>query len=140
MSPARLAILLALALFGCSGGPAPSAAEPEPAAAGPDPLSDEVMRRDAETNVANVKHILVPASDKDLALKLLQRVRAGEPIEPLMAEFSTDAGSAKDGQAYEVRPDAQLVFEFKRAGLRLKVGEAAMVKSQFGWHVMKRIE
>lgn len=143
MSPARLAAIpLALALFGCSGSSAPSAgaAQPDRQEAGPDPLSDQVMSRDAETNIAQVKHILVPAGDTDLALKLLQRVRAGEPIEPLMAEFSKDAGSAKDGQSYEVRPDAQLVFEFKRAGLRLKVGEAAMVQSQFGWHVMKRIE
>jgi parvulin-like peptidyl-prolyl isomerase len=136
-------VAIAILLQGCSGspgGPMSGRIEPAPQPTGPDPLSNEVMNREAQTNVATVKHILVPAKEVNLALDLLKRVRAGEAMEPLMAEFSKDEGSAKTGQSYEVRPGAQLVFEFKRLGLRLKVGEAAMVESKFGWHVMKRIE
>src|SRR5690606_28007123 len=115
--------------------------------------------RDADTNRARVQHILIgwrglraegeqdgraearSRSEADeLAVELLERVRAGEPMEQLMAEFSEDPGSSDTGEAYEVTPDASLVFEFKRLGLRLKVGEAGLVKSKFGWHVMKRIE
>jgi parvulin-like peptidyl-prolyl isomerase len=132
------------ALPGCGagspGGPAMSGRVNEPGPSGPDPLSNEIMMRDAKTNRAMVKHIVVGADRKELAVDLLRRVRAGEAIEPLMAEFSTDPGSAASGESYEVRPDSQLVFEFKRLGLRLEVGEAGLVRSQFGWHVMKRIE
>ncbi len=126
---------------GSPGGPAMSGrVNQEPGPSGPDAQSNEIMSRDALTNRAMVKHIVVEADKKELAVDLVRRVRAGEAIEPLMAEFSTDPGSATSGESYEVRPDSQLVFEFKRLGLRLKVGEAGLVRSQFGWHVMKRIE
>jgi parvulin-like peptidyl-prolyl isomerase len=139
-----LALALALSVAGCGpgspGGPAISGRREEPQSLGPDAKSNEIMARDARTNKAVVKHILVDIGDKERALELLGRLRAGEAIEPLMAEFSKDQGSAESGESYDVAPDAQLVFEFKRMGLRLDVGEAGMVRSQFGWHVMKRIE
>ncbi len=133
----------ALALACGSGSPAGSTTSGKPAAeepASPDPASDEIMARDADTNHAVVKHIVIPAGDKALALDLLRRVRAGEAIEPLMKQHSKDPGSADSGESYDVRPDSELVFEFKRMGLRLRVGEAGLVESNFGWHVMKRIE
>jgi hypothetical protein len=121
--------------------------------------SNDILARDAESNQTRVKHILISWKDLGasrevdarakvrsraeadaLAQSLLDRVRKGEAIEPLMAEFSEDGGSADSGESYEVTPDAKLVFEFKRMGLRLKPGEAGMVLSQFGWHVMKRVE
>jgi len=144
-SARSLALALALVWLpaacgpGSPGGPSMSGRREEATELGPDPASNEIMTRDARTNRAMVKHILVE-EDRRLALDLLRRVRAGEPIEPLMAEHSKDEGSARSGESYEVTPSAQLVFEFKRLGLRLDVGEAGMVRSQFGWHVMKRIE
>ena len=119
------------------------------------------MARGALTNRSKVKHVLVSWADpaknnggqvdpraqkrtaKDaetLALQLLERARAGEDFDALMAEYSEDPGSAHTGIAYEATPSAQLVFEFKRMSLRLKIGEVGMVKSTFGWHVIKRIE
>ena len=145
LSARRLALVLALIWLpaacgpGSPGGPSMSGRREEPTELGPDPSSNEIMMRDARTNRAMVKHILVE-SDKQLALDLLRRLRAGEAIEPLMAEHSKDEGSARSGDSYEVTPSAELVFEFKRLGLRLDVGECGMVRSQFGWHVMKRIE
>lgn len=137
-------ILVLLALSACGpgspGGPPMSGRREDSQALGPDAQSNEIMTRDARSNHTVVKHILVEAGDKDLAVQLLGRLRSGEAIEPLMAEFSKDPGSAESGESYEVTPDAQLVFEFKRLGLRLDVGEAGLVRSQFGWHVMKRIE
>lgn len=120
--------------------------------------SNDVLARDARTNRAQVKHILIGWRDEAhpdqdpraagrsraeadaLAARLLGRVRAGEPIEPMMIEFSEDPGSNGNGDAYEATPDAGLVFPFKRLALRLDVGEAGMVLSEFGWHVMKRVE
>lgn len=133
--------VLALACgSGSPEGPTTSGkiAQEEPAS--PDAASAEIMARDAETNHAVVKHIVLPADQKKLALDLLRRVRAGEAIEPLMLQHSKDPGSADSGESYDVRPDSELVFEFKRMGLRLRVGEAGLIASNFGWHVMKRIE
>jgi parvulin-like peptidyl-prolyl isomerase len=143
-----LAPLLVLVLgwpLGCGpgspGGPPMSGLRNEEAAQlGPDSLSNEIMMRDAQSNSTVVKHILVDVEQKQLALDLLRRVRAGEAIEPLMEQHSKDSGSARTGVSYDVTPSAQLVFEFKRMGLRLKVDEVGLARSQFGWHVMKRIE
>ena len=159
----RLAPAVLLALLACGpgnpGGPSMnnriSSEQP-----GPDIQSNDILSRDAQANRTQVKHILIGWRDLErsggqidarartrtrqqadqLAQSLLERVRKGEPIEPLMSEFSEDGGSAEDGDSYEVTPDAKLVFEFKRLGLRLKPGEAGLVMSQFGWHIMKRVE
>ena len=157
----RLPFVL-LALVACGpgnpGGPNMnnSMSSDQPA---PDIQSNDILSRDAQANRTAVKHILIGWRDLEsdrgidaraktrtrvqadqLAQSLLERVRKGEPIEPLMAEFSEDGGSAESGESYEVTPDAKLVFEFKRLGLRLKPGEAGLVLSQFGWHIMKRVE
>ena len=132
---------------------------PTPAADVPAIQSNDILARDARANRTSVRHIVIGWRDlgrdhdidaraktrsrvdaDQLAQDLLERLRAGEAIESLMAEFSEDPGSAESGQSYEVTPDAQLVFEFKRLGLRLDVGESGMVLSKFGWHIMKRVE
>ncbi|HWM88724.1 MAG TPA: peptidylprolyl isomerase [Kofleriaceae bacterium] len=144
LAPAVL-VAIALSVGGCGpgnpGGPAMTGSvNEEPRPTGPDERSNDIMMRDAQANRTRVKHIVVGKDKKDLAVQLLGRVRAGEPIERLMEAFSSDPGSAKSGEAYDVTPDADLVFEFKRLALRLKVGEAGLIESEFGWHVMKRIE
>jgi peptidyl-prolyl cis-trans isomerase D len=164
--PARLVVaLVALALVACGpgiqGGPTMNGHMNQADDDAPKIQSNDILARDPVTKASKVKHILIswkdlgdafqghldPRAEKRtraeadaLAEKLLERVRAGEAIEPLMAEFSEDPGSAASGDAYAVSPDAQFVFEFKRMGLRLNVGEAGLVMSQFGWHIMKRVE
>jgi hypothetical protein len=161
----RATVLIALVAFaacgpGIPGGPTMNnrMADDEP----PPPAiqSNDILARDARTRTAEVKHILIGWKDlgdayrgqmdpraaqrtreeaDKLAVELLERVRAGEPIEQLMAEYSEDPGS-KGGDAYTVTPDAGYVFEFKRLSLRLDVGEAGLVLTTFGWHIIKRIE
>jgi len=161
----RIVILLALLLSaacgpGIPGGPTMNNKVNEEDAP-PAIQSNDILARDAVTKQSKVKHILISWKDlgeafqghldpraaartraqaDELAAKLLERVRAGEAIEPLMAEFSEDPGSNQSGEAYDVSPEAQLVFEFRRMGLRLNVGEVGLVLSQFGWHIMKRVE
>jgi PPIC-type PPIASE domain len=123
--------------------------------------SNDVLSREAATGRSRVQHILVSWKDlaaafdgaidpraknrtseeaDKLASELLARVRAGEDMTQLMRQFSEDLASAMTGDSYEVTPEAKLVFEFKRMGLRLEVGEAGLVMSKFGWHIMKRVE
>jgi hypothetical protein len=160
----RLALVLALA--GCASTSAtsgPPAVAPiddgkdEP----PEIQSNDILARDARTSLARVKHVLIgwrelgdaypsgldpraEARSREeadaLALALLARVRAGEDIDALMREHSEDKGSAEFAGRYTVTPDASLVFEFKRLSLRLEVGEVGLVKTDFGWHIIKRIE
>lgn len=157
------AFLLAASLAACGpgspGGPTiNNKMNPEPVVEAPAIQSNDILGRDARTNRAKVKHILIGWRDPDrdeqdpraaarsraqadqLAQSLLGRVRAGEAIEPLMVEFSEDPGSNSTGEAYEATPDAGLVFPFKRLSLRLDLGEAGLVLSDFGWHVIKRVE
>lgn len=162
------AALLALALgcghsTGAMNGPSMNNSlndqdEPPP----PEIQSNDILARDAVTSKSKVKHILVGWKDlaksygglgkmderaarrshgeaDKLATILLARVRAGEPIEPLMTEFSEDPGS-QGGAEYDVTATAGYVFEFKRLSLRLNVGEAGLVLTAYGWHVIKRIE
>jgi len=123
--------------------------------------SNDILQREPETNRAVVKHILIGWKDLEgaysghmderakkrsrwdaekLTKELFERVEGGEPIEPLMAEYSEDPGSASTGNPYEVEPGSQFVIEFRQLALRLKVGETGKVLTQFGWHIIQRIE
>ena len=122
--------------------------------------SYELLCHDPITMKARVKHILIGWKDlatathpvdpraaersyagaQALARDLLGQLRGGAAIEPLMARYSEDPGSAQSGLAYDVTPDAGLVSEFKALSLRLKPGEAGIVKSNFGLHVIQRVQ
>jgi parvulin-like peptidyl-prolyl isomerase len=123
----------------------------------PDPLtSTAILKRAPETDHAKVKHILlgwteVHAEDErgkrrdrktleKLVKDTVARLKKGEPIESLMAELSEDPGSAKSGTSYDATPEAGLVAPFKDLSLRLKVGEVGVVKSEFGIHIIQRVE
>jgi parvulin-like peptidyl-prolyl isomerase len=123
----------------------------------PDPLeSADILRREPQTDKAKVKHILLGwtetrASDprgqhrdratlEKLVKSTVAKLKGGAKIEPLMKELSEDPGSAKEGTAYDVAPDASLVPPFKNLSLRLKVGEVGVVKTDFGIHIIQRTE
>ena len=154
-----LALLVCGACSGSPGGPSMSGRlEEEP----PHPLqSNEIMQRDQRTSTSEVKHILIAWRDLEdsypgnmdprgkqrsrwdaeaLVKDLYQRLANGEPIEPLMAEFSEDEGSAQSGRSYAVTPDGGYIFEFKFMALRLEVREVGKVLTPFGWHIMQRVE
>jgi parvulin-like peptidyl-prolyl isomerase len=71
---------------------------------------------------------------------VLDNLKKGTNIEPLMADLSEDPGSATSGESYDVTPEAGFVEPFKKLSLRLKVGEFGVVKTDFGLHIIKRIE
>ncbi len=163
----RRAFLLLVLLSACGSstagmsGPTLSGRIQDESEPVPEIQSNDILARDMVASRAVVRHILIGWSDLQktlkagvherarnrtreeadaLAVNVLERVRAGEDMEALMRAVSEDMGSATTGQSYVVTVDADLVFEFKRLGMRLKVGEAGLVQSMYGWHVIKRFE
>jgi len=115
----------------------------------------------AVANTVQAKHILI--SWKDLAeafggrqdkraqartkadaeaevKKLFDELKAGGDFDALMKANSEDLGSAASGRAFTVTPDAQLVIEFRQLSLRLNVDEIGVCESDFGFHIIKRVE
>jgi hypothetical protein len=160
-------IALALLLFasvacsGAKGGPSMnnSMNGQEPESQTSAVASTDILAREPVTNVAQIKHILISWNDigdeshrdpraakrtkkdaEDQIRSLLGQIKAGTDFDALMKEYSEDPGSASTGHAYKVSPDAQLVIEFKQLGLRLKIGEVGVVQSDYGLHIMKRVE
>ncbi|MDB4956923.1 MAG: PpiC-type peptidyl-prolyl cis-trans isomerase [Myxococcales bacterium] len=120
-------------------------------------VSSEILAREPLANTAQVKHILIGWKDLDQThdpraaartkqdaetevRSLLEKIKTGTGFEALMKQDSEDPGSAESGRSYAVSPDAQLVIEFKQLGLRLKINEVGVVQSDFGFHIIKRVE
>lgn len=123
-------------------------------------VSQDILAREPVTNRAVVKHILIAWKDLDsedyhvdpraqprtkhdaegAVQQLLGQLKAGADFDQLMKTFSEDTGSAASGTPFTVTPDAGLVIEFKQLGMRLNVGEIGVCESQFGFHIMKRVE
>ncbi len=127
----------------------------------PPPLPDSlesaaILKRAPTTEKANVKHILLGWKDfhaedprgvartraalEKLVKQTVAKLKQGDKIEPLMKELSEDPGSAESGQGYEVTPESGLVAPFKNLSLRLKLEEVGVVKTEFGIHIIKRVE
>ena len=139
---------------GSPGGPTIS--HPEAVPQSSPVISSDILAREPVANNAQIKHILIGWKDTDshdqraeqrtkadaeaLVKKLVDELKAGGDFDALMKENSEDPGSATTGRAYGVSPDAQLVIEFKQLGLRLHVGEIGVVQSDYGFHIMKRVE
>jgi parvulin-like peptidyl-prolyl isomerase len=126
-----------------------------------DPLEPAaILARQAEPGSVRVQHVLigwkdVPAAsqrpvdpraatrtkaDADkVASTVLAKVSAGGDMAALMKEFSEDPGTKDTGKDYEINENTPFVEPFKKLSLRLKIGEAGMIRSPFGWHVIKRM-
>ena len=119
-------------------------------------ISGDILAREPVANSSQVKHILISWKEKDakdprgqartkadaeqMVTSLMTQIKAGGDFDALMKQHSEDPGSAASARAYPVSPDAGLVIEFKQLGLRLNVNEVGVVESEFGFHIMKRIE
>src|SRR5262249_12072206 len=123
--------------------------------------SNDILARQPEAGPVKVQHVLIgwkdtPAAksgrgdpralkrDKaeadKIAKDVLDKARAkGADMAKLMKEYSEDPGSKDSARIYDVSSDAPLVEPFKDLALRLKENEVGLVKSPFGWHVMKRV-
>jgi len=82
-------------------------------------------------------HILV--KKKSQADELLERIKTGESFAKLAKEYS-ECPSKKRGGSLGKFSRGQMVKPFEKATFALKVGEVTPepVKTQFGYHIIKR--
>ncbi|MDP4089284.1 MAG: peptidylprolyl isomerase, partial [Bacillota bacterium] len=73
---------------------------------------------------------------KKNAEDILKRVKAGEDIAALAKQYSEDPGSKDNGGEYTF-PKGQMVKEFEDWSFSAKVGDVGLVKTQYGYHVIK---
>lgn len=124
-------------------------------------VSRDILAREPLANTAQVKHILISWKDLGDAFggrqdkraaartkadaeaqvkKLVDEIKANGDFDALMKDNSEDLGSAATGRPFTVTPDAQLVIEFRQLALRLNVNELGVCESDFGFHIIKRLE
>lgn len=163
----RLALVLALVVAACGpgakGGPSMNnklGAQPFDAPVS-SVISADIMAREPIANSANVKHILISWEDLHEAFggrqdpraakrsmpeaeaeikSLLGQLKGGADFDTVMKAHSEDVGSAATGRAFTVTPDAALVIEFRQLSLRLNPGEYGVCQSDFGFHIIKRLD
>lgn len=99
-------------------------------------------------DIVRTSHILIrPAGDtaeqdakaKERAEALLARVKKGEDFAKLAKENSVDASASQGGDVGFMSKDA-LDPDYAEAAFSLPVGGVKLVKSQFGYHVLKVTE
>ena len=160
-----LRFLIALLLFascsGAKGGPSMnnsmnSGNDPTPQSS--DVISSDILAREPLANSAMVKHILIGWNDggdgpkderakkrskkeaEELVKSLMTQLKGGADFDAMMKQYSEDPGSAMSGRVYKVSPQAELVSEFKQLGMRLRPNEIGVVQSDYGFHIIKRVE
>lgn len=83
-------------------------------------------------------HILVAKQSE--ALTLLDRIKNGEKFGKLARELSLDGGSAKKDGNLGYFTKGKMVKSFEDAAFKLQIGQISKpVKSEFGYHIIKRL-
>jgi len=90
------------------------------------------------TNKIKCSHILVKKQSE--ALAIVERLKNGEKFGKLAKELSTDSGSGKRDGNLGYFGRGMMVKPFEEAAFKLQVGMTSEpVKSEFGYHIIKRI-
>ena len=89
-------------------------------------------------NKIKCSHILVNKQSE--AQAILDRIKTGEKFGKLAKELSIDSGSAKRDGSLGYFGRGMMVKPFEEAAFKLQVGEVSdLVKSEFGYHIIKRM-
>ncbi|MDN4504141.1 SurA N-terminal domain-containing protein [Alteromonadaceae bacterium BrNp21-10] len=118
-------------------------------------VTDEEAEAYYQANIGNygtegqrkVAHILIEmGEDEDAALasaeSVLAKIEAGEDFAALATEFSADTFSAEDGGELDwfVRGDMDPAFEEAAFAMETAGSISPVIKSTFGYHIIKLIE
>ncbi len=83
-------------------------------------------------------HILVEKQSE--ALAIVDRIKSGEKFGKLAKELSIDTGSAKRDGNLGYFTKGKMVKQFEEAAFKLQIGQVSEpIKSEFGYHVIKRL-
>ncbi len=97
-----------------------------------------VILVDLMSNEIRCAHILV--EKESVAKELLERLRKGESFAKLAEQYSID-GSRRRGGDLGFFGRGVMVKSFEDAAFALQKGEiSGLVKTQFGYHIIKRLE
>ena len=73
------------------------------------------------------------------ALAIMERLKSGEKFGKLAKELSIDSGSAKRDGNLGYFTKGMMVKPFEEVAFKLQIGETSdPVKSEFGYHIIKR--
>jgi peptidyl-prolyl cis-trans isomerase SurA len=74
--------------------------------------------------------------------EIYSKIKAGESFEELAKQQSDDKASAKEGGKLPLFGTGRMVLEFEKAAFALqKDGDISEpIKTQYGWHIIKRLE
>ena len=82
-------------------------------------------------------HILVEKQSESLAI--VERLKNGEKFGKLAKELSIDSGSGKKDGNLGYFTKGMMVKPFEETAFKLQIGEISEpVKSEFGYHIIKR--
>ncbi len=84
-----------------------------------------------------VSHILVGSQEK--ATEILNKLNIGHVFENL-SQTGSKCPSKKRGGDLGWFTRGKMVREFENFSFNLKKGELGIVKTQFGWHVIKKVD
>ena len=97
----------------------------------------KILRSDFMGNKIKCSHILVQKQSE--ALAIMERLKTGEKFGKLAKQLSIDSGSAKRDGNLGYFGRGMMVKPFEETAFKLKVGETSEpVKSEFGYHIIKR--
>ncbi len=89
-------------------------------------------------NKIKCAHILVKKQSEALAIQ--ERLKQGEKFGKLAKELSIDPGSAKRDGNLGYFGRGAMVKPFEEVAFKLQIGEVSdLVKSEFGYHIIKRL-
>jgi foldase protein PrsA len=89
-------------------------------------------------NKIKCSHILVKKQSE--AQAILEKLKNGEKFGKLARELSIDSGSAKRDGSLGYFGKGMMVKPFEEAAFKLEIGNISeLVKSEFGYHIIKRL-
>lgn len=117
-------------------------------------VSDEQLEAAAYNVILTAKHILIANFDDSgvtltgdaydekyaLAQEVLEKVNAGEDFDTLMFAYTEDVGTASYPAGYTF-VSGEMITAFEDATRELEIGEiSGLVESEYGWHIIMRLE
>ena len=114
-------------------------------------LLDHYNENKAAFYSVKVRHILISTLDekgndlegelleekKKLAEEILVKIESGEDMDALVDEYSEDPGAESNFGYYDLTENANFVPEFKEWAMNSALDDTGIVKTEFGYHIMK---